>query len=274
MERLGVNAMLRVLPTVQHQRHECDTVPNLLLVNNTYKPLNWYVYGQIPDIMSTDPYAPGNGRQLDTVRYHLSTAREASTPRPLIAVLWATSIEGNNNTGRPPSPEEERMMVYYALGAGAKGVGYFADFDIETGEGKFYAASNNPPLWHEMGRLNRDMRCLAPYLSIGCPIPDFSVSDNKYVWTSTILCGPEEMVVIVVNEQHHIAYNTRDSVALHEIPLNVELKIPLPKGFGRCRVREIIDGNRLDTDFKRKRKEIIMNLDEVDTARAFLISAE
>ena len=33
-----------------------EKVPNMLNVDMTFKPDNWYVYGQLPDIFAADPY--------------------------------------------------------------------------------------------------------------------------------------------------------------------------------------------------------------------------
>ena len=276
MDRLGCHAMETVLPTIRYQRERDPRVPNLVLVDNTFKPLNHYVYGQTPDIYSTDPYVPLNGRQLDYVYRALDVARDACAPRPVISVLWACGLASPSKRlgQRPPTAEEERMMAFYALGCGVKGVGYFADITSETGEGKFLGASDIESLWTEIGRTNQDIRALSPYLSIGCPIPA-SIPSGK-VWARTILCGPNNIVLIVVNKDHWIGFETKYEHAWHTPAEDVALSIPLPPSFRTCTIREIKDGKLVGSAECGVRSAELgraeFRLASVDTARAFVIS--
>lgn len=272
MERLGVNAELKVLPILRDQRRLDPVTPNLLLVNNTYKPLGWYVYGQIADVFATDPYVPFSGDQIDIVPRSLDAALDACAPNPLVAVLWATHIDpGAGWSKRPPTPEEERMMVFYALGCGARGIGYFADFDVETGEGRFYSASGICKLWEEIGRINRDVAALAPHLSIGCPIPSAVEADDT-VWARAIMCGPDSVALFVVNRGHYIAFNTASTFAWRRPAENVDVGVSLPEGFGAFRVSELQEGGWVAANYQAGNGRLTLRLAEVDTARAFLIA--
>jgi hypothetical protein len=276
MDRLGCHAMETVLPTIRYQRERDPRTPNLVLVDNTFKPLNYYVYGQTPDVFSTDPYVPLNGRQLDYVPIAVDVARDACAPRPLVSVLWACGLAGESKRlgQRPPTAEEERMMVFYALGCGVKGIAYFADISSETGEGKFLGVSDIESLWAEVGRTNRDAQALAPYLSIGCPIP--AALSNEKVWARALLCGPDHVVIIVVNRDHWIGFETKYEFAWHTPAKDVRVSVPLPETFKACRAQEVRDGKLLPisdlgfriSDFPRAE----LRLPSVDTARAFLIS--
>ncbi|MDH7480958.1 MAG: hypothetical protein QHH26_03145 [Armatimonadota bacterium] len=271
MDRLGVNAQAEVLPRLSYQKARDPRTPNLLLVNNTYKPLNWYVYGQIADIYCTDPYVPLNGRQLDYVWRALDCARDACTPRPLVSVLWACGLAGARKFGhRPPTPQEERMMVFYALGCGVKGIAYFIDLTSETGEGKFTGLSDIKPLWEEVGRTNKDVQALAKFLSIGCPIP-ISIS-GKDVWARALQCGRDNLVVIVVNTNHYIGFETRNEYAWHTPAKNVELTISLPPHFRNCHLEEVKGGKFVPLSFEKLRGAIKFRLDILDDARAFVIT--
>ncbi|MDI6827942.1 MAG: hypothetical protein QME62_05605 [Armatimonadota bacterium] len=271
MDRLGVNAQAEVLPRMREQRIRDPRTPNLLLVDNTYKPLNWYVYGQIPDIYCTDPYVPLNGRQLDYVWRALDCARDASTPRPVISVLWACGLAGARKFGyRAPTPEEERIMVFYALGCGVKGIAYFIDMTSQTGEGKFTGLSDIKPLWEEVGRTNKDIRILAPHLSIGCPIP--VSADSRNVWARVIMCGKDTLVLIAVNTNHYIGFETKNEYAWHTPAKDIELIIPLPPHFNHCIVNEVKDGRLYQIKRENSNGILKIRLDKVDTVRAFIIS--
>ncbi|MDH7602446.1 MAG: hypothetical protein QHI38_09915 [Armatimonadota bacterium] len=268
--RLGLNAQSEVIPAQRMQRRLLPTVPNLLLVDNTYKPLNYYVYGQIPDIFSTDPYVPLNGRQVDYVYHALECARDASTPRPVVSVLWACSLGGKRKFGsNAPTPEEMRMMIYYAVGCGVKGIGYFIDMTKETGEGQFVGLSDIKPLWEAVGQANREVAVLAPFLAIGCPAGAYSVQNN--VWTRTIMCGPDAAVIVLVNTRHYIAFETQRETSFHFPLKGVRATVELPPGFNSAIVEEVVDGMLKPIPHALGNNRLTLNLDSIDAARVFLV---
>lgn len=162
------------------------------------------------------------------------------------------------------------MMAFYALGCGAKGIGYFADYE-QHGEGEgLKAVSDNAPLWEEIGKINADIRILAPYLSIGCPIP-WSGDTNK-VWVRALMCGRNRMVVIAVNKAHHIGFNTSTEFAWHFPAKNVVISVSLPRHFANCRVQEVANGSLVPASGKVEKGKLHLSLDELDTAREFVVT--
>lgn len=269
-DRLGVLANLKVLPIQRSQRRANPAGLNMTLVNNTFKPANYYCYGQIPDVLCTDPYVPLGGRQVDYVWHALECARDASTPRPLAAVLWACSLKGDRKFGsNPPTPQEERMMVFYALGCGVKGYSYFIDLTQQTGEGQFTGVSDYPELWEEVGRTNRDAAALAPYLSIGCPAGE--PVTQGWVWTRTLMCGPDAVVLVAVNTRHHIGFETKGEVSINVPVRNAAVEAALPSGFADCTVSEARNGELVPVSAVVRNNRVRLQLDEIADARAFLI---
>jgi hypothetical protein len=270
-DRLGLNALPEVIPAQRIQRRIMPTVPNLLLVDNTYKPLNYYVYGQIPDVFSTDPYVPLNGRQVDYVYHALECARDASTPRPVVAVLWACALGGKRKFGsNAPTPEEMRMMIYYAIGCGVKGLGYFIDMTKETGEGAFVGLSDIKPLWEAVGHANREVTLLASFLSIGCPAGEYQIRDKA--WVRTLMCGSDALVVVVVNTHHYIAFETQKETSLHFPLKNIRAAIDLPPGFIPAKVLEVQSGKLCPVSYSVKDGRLSVELKELDAARVFLVT--
>lgn len=271
-QRLGVLGQSKVLPIQRDQRKADPEGLNLLLVDGTFKPMNWYVYGQIPDVFCTDPYVPLGGRQLDYVWNALESARDASTPRPLVAVLWACSLssEGKRVGNKAPTAEEGRMQIFYALGSGVKGISYFIDLTQKTGEGQFIGLSDCKELWEETGRTNADVAALAPYLSIGCPVGQPKLQGE--VWTRALMCGSDKMVLIAVNTRHHIAYETASELSIN-IPLkDVSVRMPLPEHWKTCSVQEVREGKLVPFKAEVKAKTVTMPMDELATARAFVLT--
>lgn len=270
-DRLGVNAVLQVLPLIGQQRKANPTVPNLVLVDNTYKPLQWYVYGQIGDVLATDPYVPLRARQLEYVWHALEPARDGSAPKPLLSVMWACSLGKNKGTpgSNWPTPEEERMAVFYALGCGVKGIGYFIDIKPDPLKNNFIALSDIRPLFDEVGRINEDISVLAPYLARGCVVGD--PERQGELWTRSLMCGANSIVAIAVNKNHIIDFSTKEQTARHMPAENETLRINLPQHFRDPRVREVRDGKLVPVEGQVRKSALHIKLDKVDTARAFLI---
>jgi len=273
MKRLGVQAQPEVLPRQREQLRLDPTTPAILLVDNTFKPANWYVYGQIPDVFSTDSYVPLGGRQVDYVWQAQETARDACAPRPLVATLWACGLRGSGAKSmgnNPPTPEEGRMMVFYAVGSGAKGISYFCNLTDKTGEGQFTGLMDVKDLYEEIGRANHDVTAISPYLSIGCPI---GVPEKQgKAWVRALMCGRDKMVVVAVNTNHYIGFETKYETSWNIPAKDVVLSVPLPAQFGKVRVQEVQDGKLVDAKGQVKAGKLQVEIGELVSARAFVVT--
>lgn len=189
--------------------------PVLLNIDNTYKPENWYTYHQIPDIPCIDPYYQGeldlcytkhparySAHTKPTYVYAASTISQSScAPKPLHVILCSTKYPDAkaNYPGRFPTPEEARMMVYYALAAGAKGLSYwwFSDDPNCIGCGVDDPAAKI--LWKEIGLLGAEVRTASDIIGASCPVT-LSVAAPRYLWVRTLISGVDTVAVIAVND--------------------------------------------------------------------------
>ena len=232
MSRCGINIMRQVEPTMRLQRRLDPLHETMVLVDRTYAPFNWLVYGEVPDVLMNDIYAPTqwHGYDLDVFAPSVDALLAGAAPRPVHVMLW-----GGMNTGYPmrrsPTPEENDMSVHYVLGCGAKGVHYFLDWNSypTVFEGGYYVgAPRTNMLWKNMGRMNAEMARLAPLLAIGHP---FSIvaADSDQLWARSLLCGKDNFVVVLVNRKHRINVNDRYSKQPHIYPVEsaaVALSLP------------------------------------------------
>ena len=228
------------------------------------------MYGQLADIYATDPYVPISAEQIERVPNSLLVARDGCAPHPLIAVIWATANSGHRWCKRPPTVEEERMMAFYALGSGINGLAYFADIAIEGEGGKFLALSDNKELFEEVGRINRDVAALVPYLATACPLP--GPQKHEQVWIRSLVCGPEAMAVFVVNKDHTIRFNTVSHADVNLPAEGVEFSVPVASHLQKGKVLEVKDGKLVPIAAEMRDGEAFLKLDVVDTARAFVIT--
>jgi len=201
----------------QEWRAAHPAVPQALNVDLTYKPHNWYVYGQVPDILMADPYYQPRlrtaywehperiplYRQARFVYAISRLAQSAAAPKPAHIILYANRYI-DRKTGREfryPTPVEKRIEVYYALAGGAKGISYWW---FSPGRPAYGLGGKGPEaarLWREVGLLGAEVRTAGPVIVRSCPA-NVPVQAPQGTLASCLLAGLDTMVVVIVNEQH------------------------------------------------------------------------
>jgi hypothetical protein len=136
--------------------------------------------------------------------------------------------------------------------------------------GKFFALSDNKELWEEVGRINRDVAAMAPYLATACPLP--GPQKHEQVWIRSLMCGPEAMAVFVVNKGHTIGFNTVSHADFHFPTEDVAFSVPVPGHLQKGKVLEVKDGKLVPIASEMRDGQAFLKLDVVDTARAFVIT--
>ena len=217
MSRCGINIMRKVEPLMVLQRRYDPRHDTTFVCNRTYAPLNWLHYGEVPDIFISDCYVPARwmGYDMLCVPMQMRTVAAAAAPRPADMMLW-----GCMNTGyqmkRSPTPQENDMVVHYAMAEGAKGLYYFCDWNsypMVSEGGYFIGASSTNMQWKNMGRMNAEITRIAPLLSKGHPF-QIAESDNDQLYVRSLLCGRDNFVVVMVNRSHRIHGPTNNKGAM------------------------------------------------------------
>ncbi len=175
-----------------------------LTVDLTYKPANWYIYARIADVHNTDPYALLVGWNLHQVYEVAETARLASAPTPTVITYQAMWIEpigkpSDAKYPRMPTPEEVRIMMHYALAAGAKGLISYIHCTERVGEQMFWGAKDYPEVWAVIGKTYREVKTVAPILAHAQPAAMVtSQADGLFV---KALVAPEAVFLVCINER-------------------------------------------------------------------------
>lgn len=210
------------------QRQESWTLDDprnlcLLNVDLTYKPENWIIYGQIPDILAADPYY--QNRLGDTYQRHpgwigqfyqplyvfaiSEIIRWACEPKPSHVILNSVSMRDMKDVFRYGTPEEKRVEFYYALAAGARGISYW----WFTPYGECYGCGSEEPaakaMMREMARLNVEARSVLPLLATACPaagagvtVDPFAVPVPPWLTPRTLFAGEDTALLILINRDH------------------------------------------------------------------------
>ena len=235
MQRCGVNIMARVEPVMSMQRRLDPSHETTVIVDRTYTPMNWFIYGEVPDVLINDCYTPTRfmGFDLMVSAHTIETLVPAVGPRPVEMMLW-----GGMNTGFPTrrsaTPEENDMSVHFVVGGGAKGLHYFLDWNsyptVFEG-GYFIGAPRTNMLWKRMGRLNAELMRLGSLLAIGHPY-NIAASDHPQLWTRSLLCGQNTFVIVLVNRQHTLHNNDTYTRFQHVFPVDkATVTVDLPAWF-------------------------------------------
>ncbi len=216
-DRLGLLGQALV-EKAEEWRAKDPTTPILLNIDNTYKPENWYMYHQLTDIPCIDPYyqgeidltytkRPGRFAAFTKPTYVLaasSISQSSCQPKPLHVILCSTRYVDPKPapgaySGRFPTPEEKRLEVYYAIGAGAKGISYwwFTPSGDCSGMGSDVAPAQ--ALYREVGLLGAEVRTAGPVITTSCPA-GLTLKTPRLLTARSLLCGLDSDAVILNNE--------------------------------------------------------------------------
>lgn len=214
-------------------------IPSMLNVDETYKPYNWFIYGQLADVFSVDPYyqqvlydvffkRPWQIPVFTKAIYeyaHAATANSGCEPRPLHVIMNACRFQGGTEWFRYGTPEEKRLEAYYCLAAGAKQFGYWwlsPDANSYNGLGN-RSDPQSAALWREIGLINAEAGIASQVLVNSCPA-DMPVTGPGQLWVRTLVSGVDTLVMICVNDDHT---NDRSGTIIRPIvDANVSFDLP------------------------------------------------
>lgn len=154
------------------------------------KEIGYFLYGETADIVLMNPNLTSfNYSQLKEENEHCTQwlthlAKMGCEPRPL-QTLITTSNDSPYFVNRYPTSEEIRLMAYYTISRGSKGIFYRGQ-------------SQDTDVKEEIRNINKELQILKRYLKIGEPV-SLAESNNSKVEANTILAGDKGIVLILIN---------------------------------------------------------------------------
>jgi len=263
------------------------SVPNMLNVDMTFKPENWYTYAQLPDIFAADPYYQTRLAQVyweTPARYPLfakcdfvyavgSICRSACAPSPLHLILNSTRVQKKDRRFRFGTPEEKRIEVYYALGAGAKGLSFWWYTPIPPDAvGSCGCGADDPQakaLWREIGILGAEVRTLEPLISRSCPA-SIPISAPPKLWVRTLLAGKDSLVILCVNDNY---LNDRLGTIIKPLD-NAEMSVTVPSWLDPKCVFEVSSSGTSEVAHDRSGGKLSVKLGTVSVTRLIVVSSD
>ena len=265
----------------QWYRDANPEAPHLVNVNMTFKPFNWYTYGQLLDWLCADPYYqvrltnaywsnPERIPLYEKATYITAVAevcQAACAPKPLFLLLRATAcINEDLGLKRYATPEEKRIEVYYSIAAGTKGLGYWwyvppnglgsGDADAET-------------LWTEIGVLGAEVRTAGPAIVRSCPV-QLPLQGTENLWLRSLTAGTDTLLVICVNDDYLC-----DDMGTTVNPVqNASVSITIPSWLDTKDVFEINREGIAETNWQVDGSDIDIALGTVQVSRLLVITSD
>ncbi|MDD3925447.1 MAG: hypothetical protein PHT33_02190 [bacterium] len=171
--------------------------PTFLQISNTYRPENYWVYGEVADINGGHRYY----YPLMDSAFVAAMQKDACAPRPTYNIphlgTWSETDVYY------PSPETERIWVYDTLALGGKGIFWYPPHGgiLNTRKDAPAGKAHKVQVWSEVGRLNAEMQMVGSLLVTGEPLPLARVNVDT-IEPGTIVCGESAVVLVLVNRNY------------------------------------------------------------------------
>ena len=232
---LGYTAMSMVRK-MEFLREACPSHPTFIAIDNTWRPANYFVYGELADVMAPHWY----GNEISHSAGQAAQVKRAVEPRAAYYTPWLDSRK------RPQTADDMRLRVYYPLSEGMKGIIYYSwKFAATT------TADKGQELRAGMAEMHKELQAVGRLLIKGERLPIAS-SNDKPLKLSAFLCGDEAVVLMAINENRNDFYHSdtnqddagKSKGKLREVlPTNeVRIDLALPEWFSPGKVYEVVGG--------------------------------
>lgn len=246
-KRLGCMAQTDVVEFMKDKLSEDAVALGWLQLDGWGHPANYFIHARGADIASSGDYAGQGAKQPIAVYDAVNALRWAAMPgafNTLIYAAWEKSI----GVPRFPTPQEEKMMAYYCLASGGKGLCYYTYDDSKPGGTGDHGVEANPTLLKAIGQINLTVQTLTPLLLRAYPCDGIvsqhsvgTVTNSESLWHRALLCADGTVILILVNHDF-----TSEVDGFSNTPLkDVRLELQLPP-WGHHEAALAADGNRIE----------------------------
>jgi len=246
--------------------------PVQVTLDLTYKPANYYVYAQLPDIVAPDCYPLTIGMPLAWVREVTETCRKAAGPRRVEAIPQVDFEDRHKvemKFRRPPFAREVIIQYLYALGAGARGFSGWEWFDEKSDFADFYGAPNYADVLDAVGQVYRRFALVSPLILQAHPTALATCTDEQ-VWVKTLICGGDALLLVVVNDD----YEPLPSDFAHHPKREVEIRLPAIPWLKAGYAGKVDDGAFTPLTVAPGNGTTGLTLPELDTGAVILVAAD
>ena len=150
MDRCGVNIMQLIEPRMGMVRKHAPSYLTQVLVDRTYSPANWYIYGETPDLFFNDAYPLYHNFASDSLEVIPPPFPRSSTPSPPARCTWSSGAAWTPPCGAPTRPWKttSRCTTPSVPGPGVFTTSWTAPSPIPNGTSSALQTSNRSgPTW-------------------------------------------------------------------------------------------------------------------------------
>ncbi len=242
-----------------------------LVIDQTYKPANWFVYGPIPDVCATDRYPPP-GRGIEAFAT-TETCRLACGPNMLVFIFRAYWHEQKDappdKRGRMLFAGEERIHIAWALAAGAQGLISYIHCTEPTGKGISHGVGEYPDAWHAIGQAYREVETISPVLATAWPV-DGAASAPQGIYARALV-SPLGMAVVLINVA---GCRSTEADFIVKPARNVAVRCRVPPWLADAQVAEVGEGVFRVLKAKREGSLCTVTVPGIETTRLLLMARE
>jgi len=284
---MGILAM-REIAEGESYRSTYPNTPTTVNMAATFKPENYYAWGQAVDVLQSDPYY--QKRLKDTYWTHLERiplykkaipyiyaiakgATRAAEPNPYHIILQSTESRNGDNVWPFAPPQCKRTEAYYALAAGAKGISYWwfktcsGDCSNGLGDQSTQAARD---VWKEMGLYGNEIKTVSHLLVASHPV-DWLLSPSTNVWARALAVGTNTFILLVVNDNH---YNDEAGFHSTDVP-NATIDATLPAWMqSSLTAFEVSAAGLSDVGIQVNGSQLQVNLGTLKVTRMIVLTAD
>ena len=257
-------------PEIVAHTHRCAATdpfkPVMMTLDLTYKPGNYYVYAQIPDIVTPDCYPLTHAQPLRWVREVTEACRLAAGPRR-VEIITQVNWEDRSpqmKFRRPPFPAEVWIQYLYGLGSGARGFSGYEWYDWQDHHG----AKNYPGVMDAVGQTFRRFQLVAPLILQAHPIT-LATCGKEAVWLKTLVCG-KDLLLVVVNED----YDSLPTDFQVRAKQPVEIRLPPIPWLEPTQALQVDDGEFSQLDLARTSAETRLTLPTLQVGQVILVTGD
>lgn len=242
-----------------------------VLVDLTYKPWNWFEYGQTTDLVLSDNYPLTHGESIWDIPTVQAEVMSGAAPHPVWHVYencWQEQVGRGIN--RPKTYGEQRAIMHLALGAGARGlIGWWNVSHKENDKRTYHSAWDSPEVWQSQSEVWREASVVAPLLMISHPWSG-KVNAGHDIYAQSLLSGGGSMVLSLVNRKLESTSSMSRMVPLHDVRVDVEL----PSWFRPIKAWQVKPGSLVEVPFELSESTATLKLAGLDFAEMFVFSSD
>ena len=262
-QRLGMLASY-VNRCAENIIRELSHVPNMLVLDKTNRPANFFAYGRMADFTAVDYYCISSDLQPITCYPTARVSRIAAEPLPSWMVLGCVSRPTTSKWKRFPNNHEMHLMAWSSIAGGATSIGYWMYVDGTLTKGP----ASNPQLWNYMGKLNGEMKMIGHLLEISNPADGSVIKVPETVIGSVLrTAGDEATIVILLNKNSR---SDQKGLTIPDLP-PFEARIKLPAGVRSAEIGRLSVDGMSEIKFTDNGGEVKFQVSDLGECAAFVI---